>query len=549
MRIRLPNGKILDGIPKGTPKFQIMDKAIMAGIATPEDFGQESAPSPVEGTGFQEGIGRGMTSIARGAGNLLGVVSDEEAEDANKLDEPLLNTTGGMLGNIAGQTALTLPAGVAASTAARAATAGRAAPGAVRALHQALASPVGRGAVEGAVAGGLSAETDDQGGMALMGAGLGGTFGAAGKLLGNFVRGVTPKLTPEAAKLQQMTGTFIPLSQSLEPGMAKQFYSALISNLPGAGGVVRGQYKNALEDLRRFAAEQAHPPRANMTITPQDDIRAVFGKLEDYWKTAYDDIGVLPVKLFTSSGGRTAWQVPKEVEEAMLAASGGRFKAPSAGQTVTGEVLVNLRRAANELLERVPEGSTLRNAEKAELEGFVSQIDDTLKANLDPTGKGRGQMAQIYRDYLEKNGYYDTYQTLVSAGQKAAKNSEFSPAQLAESAARNTGRSAVRGGASDSLQEVGRLADTALQDFPSRMGLFQTVAALGLGGAATATMGLPGAIGTAGVLGAGRAFASEGVQKLLSGQKDIMRNYAKLLRQLGRASRGLTIEGVSNAKE
>ena len=39
MDIKLPSGKIIKGIPEGTSKQVIMDKAIAAGLATPEDFG------------------------------------------------------------------------------------------------------------------------------------------------------------------------------------------------------------------------------------------------------------------------------------------------------------------------------------------------------------------------------------------------------------------------------------------------------------------------------------------------------------------------------
>lgn len=48
MDVQLPSGKIIKGVPEGTPKDVIMRKAIAAGIATQEDFGltgqQEAAP-------------------------------------------------------------------------------------------------------------------------------------------------------------------------------------------------------------------------------------------------------------------------------------------------------------------------------------------------------------------------------------------------------------------------------------------------------------------------------------------------------------------------
>lgn len=45
MRVQLPNGQIIDGIPEGTTKEQIQEKAIKAGLAKPEDFGAASQPA------------------------------------------------------------------------------------------------------------------------------------------------------------------------------------------------------------------------------------------------------------------------------------------------------------------------------------------------------------------------------------------------------------------------------------------------------------------------------------------------------------------------
>lgn len=44
MRVQLPNGQIIDGIPEGTTKEEIQSKAIKAGLAKPEDFGAPKKP-------------------------------------------------------------------------------------------------------------------------------------------------------------------------------------------------------------------------------------------------------------------------------------------------------------------------------------------------------------------------------------------------------------------------------------------------------------------------------------------------------------------------
>lgn len=44
MNVTLPNGRVIEGVPEGTTKQQIMQKAIAAGIATKADFGMPAQP-------------------------------------------------------------------------------------------------------------------------------------------------------------------------------------------------------------------------------------------------------------------------------------------------------------------------------------------------------------------------------------------------------------------------------------------------------------------------------------------------------------------------
>ena len=47
MDVKLPNGTIIKGVPEGTTKEQVMQKAIAAGLATPQDFGMPAELPPV----------------------------------------------------------------------------------------------------------------------------------------------------------------------------------------------------------------------------------------------------------------------------------------------------------------------------------------------------------------------------------------------------------------------------------------------------------------------------------------------------------------------
>lgn len=55
------------------------------------------------------GVGKAMTDVGRGAGQMLGLVSRKDIEDARALDAPLMNTTAGKVGNIGGSLAMLAP--------------------------------------------------------------------------------------------------------------------------------------------------------------------------------------------------------------------------------------------------------------------------------------------------------------------------------------------------------------------------------------------------------------------------------------------------------
>ena len=59
---------------------------------------------------FAAGMGRGMYQAARGLGQLVGAVSDEDVADAAALDAPLMETPGGKFGNVVGTAATLAPA-------------------------------------------------------------------------------------------------------------------------------------------------------------------------------------------------------------------------------------------------------------------------------------------------------------------------------------------------------------------------------------------------------------------------------------------------------
>tara|TARA_R110002020_G_scaffold475808_1_gene712526 strand:+ start:687 stop:2537 length:1851 start_codon:yes stop_codon:yes gene_type:complete len=78
MNVTLPNGKVINGIPEGTPKDAIMQKAISSGLATQADFGVEVQPAqPVQpeqqqNTSFMEQVGSGISGAATIGSDIAG---------------------------------------------------------------------------------------------------------------------------------------------------------------------------------------------------------------------------------------------------------------------------------------------------------------------------------------------------------------------------------------------------------------------------------------------------------------------------------------------
>lgn len=73
----------------------------------------EMAFDPTEGMSgtqrFLAGVGKAMTDVGRGAGQLVGLVSREDVANARQLDAPLMRTGAGQAGNIFGNVAMFAP--------------------------------------------------------------------------------------------------------------------------------------------------------------------------------------------------------------------------------------------------------------------------------------------------------------------------------------------------------------------------------------------------------------------------------------------------------
>jgi ElaB/YqjD/DUF883 family membrane-anchored ribosome-binding protein len=112
-RITSPDGRTYEiTAPDNANQQQVMEFA-------QKQFGQqkpaqEPAYDPTEGMSTGEkllaGVGQGMTDLAYGAGQRLGLVDQATIDEKRRLDAPLKNTTAGAIGSVGGRVALGLPA-------------------------------------------------------------------------------------------------------------------------------------------------------------------------------------------------------------------------------------------------------------------------------------------------------------------------------------------------------------------------------------------------------------------------------------------------------
>ena len=94
MNVTLPNGRVIEGVPEGTTKAQIMAKAISAGLATREDFAAQNEPSQQIDYAAREVAQKEYDQAA------------EEAKSAGRKMDALTTTSNAMKGVAAGGYAL-----------------------------------------------------------------------------------------------------------------------------------------------------------------------------------------------------------------------------------------------------------------------------------------------------------------------------------------------------------------------------------------------------------------------------------------------------------
>ena len=218
-------------------------------------FPQEKFEEPSTLDNIRAGVGKSFVDPVRGVGQMLGVNSQADIDEAKRLDAPLMDTNAGMAGNIAGNLALAVaPGGVAANT-----LKGATAIGATLAATQPVA-----GVTDGEFWGQKAKETA-----------IGGAAGAAGvglaKGLGWVKEAAATKASAIAAKVQakaaEDAAAATASARSLAGRTAQDAYKQLehIRELNAAGKLTPEQTaiaKQLTEELAGKAQEKLIPAAA-----------------------------------------------------------------------------------------------------------------------------------------------------------------------------------------------------------------------------------------------------------------------------------------------
>lgn len=106
MDVRLPDGTVITNVPDNITKADLIARLAKAPAAQ-KTYDPLADMSPIQ-RGLA-GAGKAVVDMGRGIGQLFGKVSADDIRYARELDAPLMNTTAGKVGNVAGSVAAMVP--------------------------------------------------------------------------------------------------------------------------------------------------------------------------------------------------------------------------------------------------------------------------------------------------------------------------------------------------------------------------------------------------------------------------------------------------------
>lgn len=234
----------------GTAEFNTVAKAYQEatmGFSVPERrpeiIDPTANPNPTEGMSgtqkFLAGAGKGMTDLARGVGQLTGLVDQQSIDDSRRRDAALMDTGAGLAGNITGTVAALAPTAFIPGVNTYA---GATALGAATGLAQPVATGESR----------------------LANTAMGGAFGFAGQGVAN---GLSRLLRPQTSRAvtELMDEGITPTPGQILGGIPQRVESAMES-IPFAGQAITGAKGAVVEEFNEAAINRALGP-INKTVS------------------------------------------------------------------------------------------------------------------------------------------------------------------------------------------------------------------------------------------------------------------------------------------
>jgi hypothetical protein len=226
------------------------------------------------------GLGQGLTNVARHAGNLVGLESDQDLKDAKALDAPLLQTPSGRFGGAAGEAAALVPATMGAEI-----PLGMTAAGA-----RLLAAPVLRGVLEGAGQGATMADPGNKAAGAVIGGGAGLAFPAASSAAQRLANGL--ERTPEAQQLLDQGIRLTPGQMNPEGVFNK--IEENVRAVPVVGNIIEHARTQSQQDFQRGVIQESAAPGYQLQNQSRDP-NVLFQEAQDSYAPLYAQARDIPV--------------------------------------------------------------------------------------------------------------------------------------------------------------------------------------------------------------------------------------------------------------
>ena len=462
MDVRLPNGYVIQGVPEGTTKTEVMRRAVSAGLAKYEDFADKSDPMLDPTTSFVEnaeaGAGKAVFDLERGVrqiGANLGMgdsaTLQREIDESRQRDAPLMASGGGLVGNIAGNVALTVAPGMALGAVPKAG-----------ALSRALLNPDTYKAAAGVGAGMGALMPTATGESRILNTGLGALGGAAGKFIGDEVIGrifrpVQSELpAAKEALAQEAAREGIPLDAAQRTGSRALAYLDSAMDSITATGARQAAKKQTQQEA--FTAAALRRAGIDASEASPDVLNAQFGALG---------------RRFEDIAGRNAIDFNQPGVVNSLA-----DVADEASRRLAGNNAEVIGRTVDDILNDVDANGVMAGTK---YQGWREKLRPLAKGN-DTTAHFYGQVKRALDDafhgqitgadseaWKTASRQYANLKTISSAmggaGEAAATN-QLSPAQLAQALRQAVGREGRARGRGD-MDSLARIGASFLKPVPS----------------------------------------------------------------------------------